>query len=117
MCVEEHLRNTWEQLRMPHIFPQNIEGKYFSVIVEETFKIFVWSSTLEHNFKVFLDFSLVWWDLFHVDHSSGLGEQVLWVVLFWTEWNSLVVIEPPGEVIAADDSELPLIYIEINTDV
>jgi len=55
--------------------------------------------------------------LLHVDHGSGLGEQVLWVVLIWVQGNTLVGEESSGEIIAAYNSELSLIDIEVHADI
>jgi len=51
--------------------------------------------------------------LLHVDHGSGLGEQVLWVSLVWVKSNTFVGKESSSEVIAADNSEYSLVDIEI----
>jgi len=55
--------------------------------------------------------------LFHVYHGSGLGEQVLWVVLISVQFNTLVGEESSGEFIGANDSELSLVDIEVLANV
>jgi len=99
------------------IFPQDVESENFSVTVQETLEVLVWSSTLKHNFKVFLNLSLVWWNLLHVNHSSCLSKQVLRVVLISIKLNTFIGKESSGEIITADDSEYSLVDVEVLADV
>lgn len=72
------------------ILPENVEAEHLPVVVEETLKGLVGSSTLKQHLDVILHLSLVWWGLLVVYHKSSLGEEVLWVALRWVQWNSLV---------------------------
>jgi hypothetical protein len=99
------------------VLPKDVEAENFSVVVEETLEGLVGSATLEKHLNVVLHFSLIWGSLLVVDHQSGLGEEILWVAFWVVEWNTLVGVEPSGEIIAVDDSEDSCVHIEVHTNV
>lgn len=99
------------------ILPENIENKNFSIIIKETLELFIWSSTFKLHFDILFDFSLVWWSLLHVDHSSSLSEKIIWITLWGIKCNAFVGKESSGEVIAVYDSENSLVDVEIARDV
>jgi len=99
------------------ILPENVESQHFSVVVQETFKGLVWSTTFQLNFNVVLEFSLIGWSLLKVDHGSGLAEEIFWITFRSVEGLSLIRVESSSEVIAVDNSENSVIDIEINTNV
>lgn len=51
--------------------------------------------------------------MLHVDHGSGLGEEIIWISLRGIESNAFVGKESSSEVIAVDDSENSFVYVEI----
>jgi hypothetical protein len=94
------------------IFPKNAEAKNLSVIVQETLKSLVWSTTLKSNLDVFFHLGLIWWSLFHVNHSSSVSEEVLWVFLAWAQFNSLVGEESSSEIVTVNKSEISSVDVE-----
>ena len=99
------------------VLPQDIEAQNFSVIVQEAFKSLVWSSSLQLNFNVVFQFSLIGWSLLIVYHSSSLGEQVFWIALWGIEVVALHGIESSSEVIGVHNSEYSLINIEVESNI
>lgn len=99
------------------IFPKDAETEDLSVIVQETLKSLVWSTTLKSDLDVFFHLSLIWWSLFHVNHSSSVSEEVLWVFLTWAHFNSLVGEESSSEIVAVNKSEISSVDVEGNATV
>lgn len=99
------------------VLPENVENEYFSIIIKEAFKSFVWSSSLEFDFEVVLHLSLIWWGLFHVDHGSGMSEKISWISLRSIKCNSFIGIESSGEVITVDDSENSSVDVEVHAEI
>lgn len=99
------------------IFPKDAETEDLSVVVQETLKSLVWSTTLKSDLDVFFHLGLIWWSLFHVNHSSSVSEEVLWVFLTWAHFNSLVGEESSSEIVAVNKSEISSVDVEGNATV
>jgi hypothetical protein len=85
--------------------PQDSERKNAAIIVEEGFEIFVRATTLEHNFHVVFDFSLIWRGLLHIDHRAGVDERVFGEGLSRGQSDSFVVVEATSELISFNNAE------------
>lgn len=94
------------------IFPKNAEAEDLSVVVQETLKSLVWSTTLKSDLDVFFHLGLIWWSLFHVNHSSSVSEEVFWVFLASVQFNSLVGEESSSEIITVNKSEISGVDVE-----
>jgi hypothetical protein len=87
------------------VVPQDSEWEDRAVIVEEALKVLVGAATLQHDFHIVFDFSLVWGGLFHVDHSAGVYEGVFGKVLGRGKLNAFVGVEAASKIVAIDDAE------------
>jgi hypothetical protein len=99
------------------ILPKDVEYKHLSIVIEETFKFFIWSSSFELDFNVFFNLSLIWWSLLHVNHSSSLSEEIIWVSFWSIELNAFVGKESSCEIITVNNSENSFVDVEIAGDV
>ena len=79
-------------------------------------KSLVWSSTVQFYLKVFFGLSQIGWVLFHVHHSSGMDEWVVWISLIWVELHSFVFIKCSCEIITLNNSVDSSIDLEFNSD-
>ena len=61
--------------------------------------------------------SQIGWVLLHCDHSSGLDEGILWVLLWGIQCDSLVGIEALCEIISINDSEHSAVDVEVDSNV
>lgn len=69
------------------------------------------------NLNVVLELSLIGWSLFHVDHSSGVNEWVIWVLLWGVKGLSLISEEVLGELIAVNNSENSSINVKVASQI
>lgn len=94
-----------------------MEAEHLSVVVEETLKGFVWSSTFQLHLNVVFHFGLIWGCLFEVDHGSGVSEEIFWVCLRSTKRDTLIGKETLGEIITVNNSENSLVDIEVDANI
>ncbi len=99
-----------------HIIPEDFEAKNTSIIVKEALKAIVRTATLELDFDVVFELSLVRRGLLHVNHLARAVEQVLGVALGLSDVAALVRIVAAGEVVAVHDAELTRVNIDVHTE-
>lgn len=93
------------------VLPQDGEGEHAAVIVQEALKVLVGAATLKLHFHVFLDFSLIWGHLLHVNHVTSVDEGVRGQVFFGAESNALSRIELTSEIITINNTENAVINV------
>jgi hypothetical protein len=99
------------------VLPENVEWENASVVLEETVKILVGSSTLKHDLDIVLVLSKIGRVLLHADHGAGLNERIIRIALWWVESDAFVLEESLGEIICIHDTENSAIYIKVDTDI
>ena len=93
------------------VLPQDSEGEHAAVIVQEALKVLVGAATLKLHFHVFLDFSLIWGHLLHVNHVTSVDEGVRGQVFFGAESNALSRIELTSEIITINNTENAVVNV------
>lgn len=96
------------------VLPENFEAKHATVIVKELFESSVGTTSLELNFDVVFELSLIGGHLLHVDHRPGVFEGVIWVRLGSSNVCSLVSVVAARELVAVDDSEDAAIHVDVH---
>ena len=99
-----------------NILPQDLEAEDTSVVVEEALETAVGASTLQFDFDVVLELSLVGRSLLHVDHGASVLEGILRVILRCTDVQALVGVVGAGEFIAVDDAEHATVDVEVHSE-
>lgn len=65
------------------VLPEDLEGKNFAVVIEETLQVFVGAATFQFYLIVVLVLSQIRRVLFHVDHFACVSKWIVWEGL-WT---------------------------------
>jgi hypothetical protein len=98
------------------IVPQNFEAEDATVVVEEALKATVGTATLQLNFDVVLELSLIGRDLLHVDHLSWMSEGISGVVLCGSNVTTFVGEVAASELVAVDDAEHTAMDVQVHTE-
>ena len=96
------------------VLPEDLEGEHASVVVEEALEATVGASTLQLNFNVVFELSLVGWNLFHVDHGASVREWVGRVVFSSADVDSLVGVVGASELVAVNNPEDAAVHVQIH---
>ena len=96
------------------VWPQDAEREDSSIVVQEALQATIWSSTLQLDLVVVLEFGLIRRRLLHVDHAARLLKWIVRVGLNRAHVDTLIGVEALCELVAVDDSEDTAVHLKVH---
>jgi len=97
--------------------PHDSKREDFAIVVEETFKVFVRTTTLKEDFDIVLEFGCIWGILFHNHECASVYEWVGRIVFLVTNFDAFVCVERTSELIAVDNAENTSVKLNVYSNV